>query len=207
MEYITNTINGIPGGQDRSFGSIESRGEYPSGKPGYIDNPSKNRLSDKFAGELRDRYSAWNSKNAIEEAYGKIVHNDFDFAKNEFDKIKSGRFIVAMANLKKMGTLAKTDGQKKIFKQCMVSTLLSGELNTYGDKSTHKRFYTMARSFNFAPGFFAKNFKHQQYTITLLNKATEGRFEQEINGILAKNKDPENVTLDDFHAMSKNTQV
>jgi hypothetical protein len=46
MEYITNTIRGIPGGQTRSLGSIESRGEYPDGKPGYVDNPSKNILSE-----------------------------------------------------------------------------------------------------------------------------------------------------------------
>ena len=203
IEYITNTINGIPGGQTRTFGSIESRGKYPDGKPGYIDNPAKNRLSDGFAGELRNRYDSWNSKNAIEEAFGKISHNNFDWAKNDFDKIKSGRFIVAMANLKKMGTLAITDVQKRVFKQCMVTALLSGELNTYGDYPTHKRFYTMAKSFNFAPGFFAKDFKHQQYTLALLNKATDGQFEKKVNEKLAK----KGTKLSDFHPMSEETQI
>lgn len=217
VEYITNTVNGIPWWQNWSFWSIESRGNFPDGKPGYIDNPSKNRLSGKFAGELWDRYNAWNSKNAIEETYNKISHNDFDLAKNDFDKIKSGRFIVAMANLKKMGTLAKTDGQKQIFKQCMITSLLSWEINTYGDKSTHKWFYTMARSFNFAPGFFANKFKHQQYTITLLNKATNGNFEKEINKLLNSDEEIKKLqgkgeidnpyTLENFNPLSKNTQI
>jgi len=138
-------------------------------------------------------------------------------AKNDFDKIKSGRFVVAMANLKKMGTLAETDGQKKVFKQCMISVLVSGALNTYGDKATHKRFYTMAKSFNFAPGFLAKNFKHPEYTKALLNEITKGNFEREINQILEEDDDIKKLkkeekisspyTLDNFNPTSKNTQI
>jgi hypothetical protein len=108
-----------------------------------------------------------------------------------------------MSNLKKMGTLAKTGAQKNIFKQCMLTVLLSGQLNTYGDRDTKKQFYTMARTINFIPGFFAKDFNHQEKTIYLLNKASNGEFEKDINDKLKKSE----LSLNSFHSMSEHIDI
>jgi len=86
----------------------------PDGTPEYIDNPSKRRLSETFAGKLDEAYKNWNSKNNIESIFQSLP-NDFNVAKNEFEgKLRSGRFATAMANLKKMQTLMRTDEEKRI---------------------------------------------------------------------------------------------
>ena len=103
--------------------------------------------------------------------------NDFGIAKAEFEgKLKSGRFPVAMANLKKMHTLMRTDEERRIVEGSIVAVMLSGELNTYADKKTIRRFATLAKTAGLIPGFAAKYADHPKRVLHLLNKATNGKF-------------------------------
>jgi hypothetical protein len=50
-----------------------------------------------------------------------------------------------------MGDLIKMEAHHKIFKKSILVLLLSGAMNTYADKSTKKRLYTICRTYGFAP--------------------------------------------------------
>ncbi|MDR2540876.1 MAG: hypothetical protein LBD11_03715 [Candidatus Peribacteria bacterium] len=114
IDYILNNIRGSNPYPNTRFGSIEKRGEYPTATPEYIDNPSKRRLSNAFADKLDEAYKNRNTQSNIDSIV-QTLPNDFGIAKAEFEgKLKSGRFPIAMANLKKMHTLMRTDEEKRI---------------------------------------------------------------------------------------------
>jgi hypothetical protein len=174
IDYILNQVRGSnPAKNGIRFGSYESRGEFPEGKPEYIDNPSKKALSNAFADKLDETYKNRNTQSNIDSIV-QTLPNNFGIAKAEFEsKLKSSRFPVAMANLKKMHTLMRTDEEKRIVEGCVVTVLLSGEMNTNPKEETIKRFATLEKTAGLIPGFAVKYADHPTRVLHLLNKATK----------------------------------
>lgn len=53
------------------------------------DQTLKRLYSDAYTGELDGAYQSWTTSNEIETAYGKMGHNNFDVAYEDFKKIAS----------------------------------------------------------------------------------------------------------------------
>ncbi len=169
MDYIINNINWA-NWKLKYFGSHEWR--WIPGKEGtdYIDNPSKRLLSDQFANKLKWSYKWRFNKSSVEESFGKISHNDFNLAKEDFKRlIKSSRFPWAIANLKKMFMLAKTPEQQSEYQKCFLLYMLSGVLDVNGKKDLRKQTYQWAKTMWFLPWMLAKETSHSQKVVTLLD--------------------------------------
>ena len=169
MDYIINNINWA-NWKLKYFGSHEWR--WIPGEEGtdYIDNPSKRLLSDQFASKLKWSYKWRFNKSSVEESFGKISHNDFNLAKEDFKKlIKSSRFPWAIANLKKMFLLAKTPEQQADYQKCFLLYMLSGVLDVNGKKDLRKQTYQWAKTMWFLPWMLAKETSHSQKVATLLD--------------------------------------
>ena len=169
MDYIINNINWA-NWKLKYFGSHEWR--WIPGEEGtdYIDNPSKRLLSDQFASKLKWSYKWRFNKSSVEESFGKISHNDFNLAKEDFKRlIKSSRFPWAIANLKKMFMLAKTSEQQSEYQKCFLLYMLSGILDVNGKKDLRKQTYQWAKTMWFLPWLLAKETSHSQKVATLLD--------------------------------------
>lgn len=160
IDYIVNNIRNS-NGTEGAFGSIDD------------DNKQvlKQLYSDKFAWELESAANEMTGKGAVEWAYGKIAHNNFAIASNDFKRfIKSGRIESALGNLKKMGDLAKTNEHHKQLAVAMTYVMISGVMNRYGDKATRKWFDALARTYMIPTAFFAKKWENQKYSVHLLDQ-------------------------------------
>ena len=169
MDYIINNVTWA-NWKLGYFGSHEWR--WIPGKKGtdYIDNPSKRLLSDQFASKLKWSYKWRFNKSSVEESFGKISHNDFNLAKEDFKKlIKSSRFPGAIANLKKMFLLAKTPEQQSEYQKSFLLYMLSGVLDVNGKKDLRKQTYQRAKTMSFLPWMLAKNTWHSDQVAALLN--------------------------------------
>ena len=169
MDYIINNVSWA-NWKLGYFGSHEWR--WLPGEKGtdYIDNPSKRLLSDQFASKLRWSYKWWFNKSSVEESFGKITHNDFNLAKEDFKRLlKSSRFPWAIANLKKMFMLAKTDKQQSEYQKYFLLYMLSGVLDVNGRKDLRKQTYQRAKTMSFLPGMLAKETSHSQKVVALLD--------------------------------------
>ena len=169
MDYIINNVSWA-NWKLKYFGSHEWR--WIPGEEGtdYIDNPSKRLLSDKFASTLKWSYKWRFNKSAVEESFGKISHNDFNLAKEDFKRLlKSSRFPWAVANLKKMFLLAKTPEQQSEYQKCFLLYMLSGVLDVNGKKDLRKQTYQWAKTMWFLPGMLAKETSHSTKVATLLD--------------------------------------
>ena len=162
MDYIINNVSWA-NWKLKYFGSHEWR--WIPGEDGtdYIDNPSKRLLSDKFASTLKWSYKWRFNKSSVEEAFGKITHNDFNLAKEDFKRfLKSSRFPSAIGNLKKMFLLAKTPEQQSEYQKCFLLYMLSGVLDVNGKKDLRKQTYQWAKTMSFLPWMLAKETSHSQ---------------------------------------------
>lgn len=169
MDYIINNVSWA-NWKLKYFGSHEDRWIPGKDWTKYIDNPSKRILSNQFADKLKASYKWRFNKSAVEEAYGKITHNDFNLAKEDFKRlIKSSRFPWALGNLKKMFLLAKNDEQKTEYQKCFLIYMLSGILDVNGKKDLRKQAYLWAKTMWFLPWMLAKNTCHSEQVATLLN--------------------------------------
>ena len=169
MDYIINNVSWA-NWKLGYFGSHEWR--WIPGEEGtdYIDNPSKRLLSDKFASTLKWSYKWRFNKSTVEESFGKITHNDFNLAKEDFKRlIKSSRFPWAIANLKKMFLLAKSPEQQSEYQKCFLLYMLSGVLDVNGKKDLRKQTYQWAKTISFLPWMLAKETSHSQKVVTLLD--------------------------------------
>ena len=169
MDYIINNINWA-NWKLKYFGSHEWR--WLPGEEGtnYIDNPSKRLLSDQFANKLKWSYKWRFNKSSVEESFGKISHNDFNLAKEDFKRlIKTSRFPWAIANLKKMFLLAKTPEQQSEYQKCFLLYMLSGVLDVNGKKDLRKQTYQWAKTMSFLPWMLAKETSHSQKVAMLLD--------------------------------------
>ncbi len=169
MDYIINNVS-WSNWKLGYFGCHEDR--WIPGKEGtkYIDNPSKRLLSNQFADKLKWAYKWRFNKSSVEESFGKITHNDFNLAKEDFKRlIKSSRFPWAIANLKKMFLLAKTPEQKSEYQKYFLLYMLSGVLDVNGKKDLRKTTYQRAKTMSFLPGMLAKETCHSQKVVTLLD--------------------------------------
>ena len=176
MDYIINNVSWA-NWKLKYFGSHEWR--WIPGEEGtdYVDNPSKRLLSNQFADKLKWAYKWRFNKSSVEEAFGKISHNDFNLAKEDFKRlIKSSRFPWAIANLKKMFLLAKTPQQQSEYQKCFLLYMLSGVLDMNGKKDLRKQTYQWAKTMSFLPGMLAKNTWHSQQVATLLDDFCQERW-------------------------------
>ena len=181
MDYIINNINWA-NWKLKYFGSHEWR--WIPGKEGtdYIDNPSKRLLSDQFANKLKWSYKWRFNKSSVEESFGKISHNDFNLAKEDFKRlIKSSRFPGAIANLKKMFMLAKTSEQKSEYQKCFLLYMLSGVLDVNGKKDLRKQTYQWAKTMWFLPWMLAKETSHSEKVVTLLDDFCQEQWYQKFS--------------------------
>lgn len=159
IDYIVNNIRNANAGVD--FGSIDD------GNAQVL----KQKFSEKFAGELESAANDMFGKKSIENIYPTITHNNFYLAANDFKRfIGSGRIESALANLLKMGDLAKTTRQQNELKMAMSYVMLSGVMNRYGDKKVRKWFDSMARTIMLPTAFGAKKWKNQDYARDLLSR-------------------------------------
>ena len=169
MDYIINNVS-WGNWKLKYFGCHEWR--WIPGKDGtdYIDNPSKRLLSNQFADKLKWAYKWWFNKTSVEESFGKITHNDFNLAKEDFKRLlKSSRFPGAIANLKKMFMLAKTPEQQSEYQKSFLLYMLSGVLDVNGKKDLRKQTYQRAKTMWFLPGMLAKETNNSQKVATLLD--------------------------------------
>ena len=159
IDYIVNNINNANGGQD--FWSVNDGNKQVL----------KQLYSSNFAWELNNAADEAFWKRAIDGAYGKITHNNFNLAAWDFKRfIKSSRIESALANLKKMGDLAKSEQHKDQLKMALSYITLSGIMNRYGDKSVRKWFDALARTYMVPTAFFAKKRENQHNAWHLLDK-------------------------------------
>ena len=159
IDYIVNNINNANGGQD--FGSVNDGNKQVL----------KQLYSSNFAWELNNAADEVFWKRAIDGAYSKITHNNFNLAAWDFKRfIKSSRIESALANLKKMGDLAKSEQHKDQLKMALSYITLSGIMNRYGDKSVRKWFDALARTYMVPTAFFAKKRENQHNARHLLDK-------------------------------------
>ena len=159
IDYIVNNINNANGGQD--FWSVNDGNKQVL----------KQLYSSNFAWELNNAADEAFWKRAIDGAYSKITHNNFNLAAWDFKRfIKSSRIESALANLKKMGDLAKSEQHKDQLKMALSYITLSGIMNRYGDKSVRKWFDALARTYMVPTAFFAKKRENQHNAWHLLDK-------------------------------------
>ena len=180
MDYIINNVSWA-NWKLKYFGSHEDR--WIPGKDGtnYIDNPSKRILSNQFADKLKWAYKWRFNKSSVEEAFGKISHNDFNLAKEDFKRlIKSSRFPWALWNLKKMFLLAKNDNQQAEYQKCFLIYMLSGILDVNGKKDLRKQAYQWSKTMSFLPGMLAKNTWHSEQVVALLDDFSNWDFSKNV---------------------------
>ena len=159
IDYIVNNINNANGGQD--FGSVNDGNKQVL----------KQLYSSNFASELNNAADEVFWKKSIDGAYSKITHNNFNLAAWDFKRfIKSSRIESALANLKKMGDLARSEQHKDQLKMALSYITLSGIMNRYGDKSVRKWFDALARTYMVPTAFFAKKRENQHNAWHLLDK-------------------------------------
>ena len=185
MDYIMNNVNWA-NWKLKYFGSHEWRW-IPGNEDNtnYKPNPSKILLSEKFSKELKNAYQWWFNKSSVEEAFGKISHNDFNLAKEDFKRlIKSSRFPWAVANLKKMFMLAKNDQQQSEYQKCFLLYMLSGVLDVNGKKDLRKQTYQWAKTMWFLPGMLAKETSHSEKVVALLDDFCEEKWYWKFSNIV-----------------------
>ena len=180
MDYIINNVSWA-NWKLKYFGSHEKRWTPWKEGTDYIDNPSKKILSNQFADKLKAAYKGRFNKSSVEEALGKITHNDFNLAKEDFKRfIKSSRFPSAVANLKKMFLLAKNEEQQAEYQKCFLLYMLSGVLDVNGKKDLRKQTYQWAKTMSFLPGMLAKETCHSQKVATLLDDWSWWKFSENV---------------------------
>lgn len=159
IDYIVNNINNANGGQD--FGSVNDGNKQVL----------KQLYSSNFAWELNNAAEEVFWRKSIDGAYSKITHNNFNLAAWDFKRfIKSSRIESALANLKKMGDLARSEQHKNQLKMALSYITLSGIMNRYGDKDVRKWFDALARAYMVPTAFFAKKRENQHNARHLLDK-------------------------------------
>ena len=159
IDYIVNNINNANGGQD--FGSVNDGNKQVL----------KQLYSSNFAWELNNAAEEVFWRKSIDGAYSKITHNNFNLAAWDFKRfIKSSRIESALANLKKMGDLARSEQHKNQLKMALSYITLSGIMNRYGDKDVRKWFDALARAYMVPTAFFAKKRENQHDAWHLLDK-------------------------------------
>ena len=159
IDYIVNNINNANGGQD--FGSVNDGNKQVL----------KQLYSSNFAWELNNAAEEVFWRKSIDGAYSKITHNNFNLAAWDFKRfIKSSRIESALANLKKMGDLARSEQHKNQLKMALSYITLSGIMNKYGDKDVRKWFDALARAYMVPTAFFAKKRENQHNAWHLLDK-------------------------------------
>ena len=159
IDYIVNNINNANGGQD--FGSVNDGNKQVL----------KQLYSSNFAWELNNAAEEVFWRKSIDSAYSKITHNNFNLAAWDFKRfIKSSRIESALANLKKMGDLARSEQHKNQLKMALSYITLSGIMNRYGDKDVRKWFDALARAYMVPTAFFAKKRENQHNARNLLDK-------------------------------------
>lgn len=181
IEYIVNNIQNANGGSD--FWSVSDRNAQAL----------KQLYSWDFANELNSAASDLFGMGAIDWAYGKIWHNNFNLASSDFKRfITSSRIEPALANLKKMGDLAKTPRQQNELKMALSYVTLSGIMNRYGDKKVRKWFDQLARTYMLPTAFFAKKWNNQRSARHLLNNVPPASWEK---GFLDAMKEEKSSTI------------
>ena len=119
IDYIVNNIRGADVGLD--FGSVKGN-----------DTSLRKIYSSKFAAALDGEKKQTGS--LIQEEYGKIKHQNFEKAFNDFKAmIKSGRFEKGIANLMRMVDLTGKSGYRMDqVRRAFSFVVLSGMMNRYG---------------------------------------------------------------------------
>lgn len=158
IDYIVNNIRGADVGLD--FGSVKGN-----------DTSLRKIYSSKFAGALEGEKKQTGS--LIQEEYGKIKHQNFEKAFNDFKAmIKSGRFEKGIANLMRMVDLTGKSGYRMDqVRRAFSFVVLSGMMNRYGgDKSTRKFFDQLAITLQIPTAFWTKKRDHWDNAWHLMNK-------------------------------------
>lgn len=158
IDYIVNNIRGADVGLD--FGSVKGN-----------DTSLRKIYSSKFAAALDGEKKQTGS--LIQEEYGKIKHQNFEKAFNDFKAmIKSGRFEKGIANLMRMVDLTGKSGYRMDqVRRAFSFVVLSGMMNRYGgDKSTRKFFDQLAITLQIPTAFWTKKRDHWDNAWHLMNK-------------------------------------
>ena len=174
IDYIVNNIRGADVGLD--FGSVKGN-----------DTSLRKIYTSKFAWELD-----WEKKKTdvlIQEEYGKIKHQNFEKAFNDFKAmIKSGRFEKGIANLMRMVDLTgKSKERMDQVRRAFSFIVLSGMMNRYGgDKSTRKFFDQLAITLQIPTAFWIKKRDHWDNAWHLMNKVQPAEWQQSFSQYLEK---------------------
>lgn len=154
----------------------------------YDNNLPLSLLPVQFANRLW-QLSKWRfTRSSVKERYEKLMYNDFDTAKNDFDRLfKTSRFPWALASLGKMLSLAKNDWQKaeswKTFLVCMLSWVL--DLSCEIDMK--KQLYQWGKTLWFLPGMLVKNTWHSEQVVALLDDFSNWDFSKHVKSFFHKN--------------------
>ena len=143
-------------------------------EPGAVDDSNKQVLkqiySEKFASELESAANDVTGKWAIDNKYNWIKHNNFRYAANDFKRfISSWRIEAALANLKKMGDLAKTPEHHTLLGIAMTFVTISWIMNRFCDKKTRKWFDSLARAYMIPTAYSAKKRNNQRNAVIFLD--------------------------------------
>ena len=172
IDYIVNNIRGADVGLD--FGSVKGN-----------DTSLRKIYSSKFAGALDGEKKQTGS--LIQEEYGKIKHQNFEKAFNDFKAmIKSGRFEKGIANLMRMVDLTGKSGYRMDqVRRAFSFVVLSGMMNRYGgDKLTRKFFDQLAITLQIPTAFWTKKRDHWDNAWHLMNKIPPAEWQQSFSQYL-----------------------
>ncbi len=172
IDYIVNNIRGADVGLD--FGSVKGN-----------DTSLRKIYSSKFAAALDGEKKQTGS--LIQEEYGKIKHQNFEKAFNDFKAmIKSGRFEKGIANLMRMVDLTGKSGYRMDqVRRAFSFVVLSGMMNRYGgDKLTRKFFDQLAITLQIPTAFWTKKRDHWDNAWHLMNKIPPAEWQQSFSQYL-----------------------
>ena len=172
IDYIVNNIRGADVGLD--FGSVKGN-----------DTSLRKIYSSKFAAALDGEKKQTGS--LIQEEYGKIKHQNFEKAFNDFKAmIKSGRFERGIANLMRMVDLTGKSGYRMDqVRRAFSFVVLSGMMNRYGgDKLTRKFFDQLAITLQIPTAFWTKKRDHWDNAWHLMNKIPPAEWQQSFSQYL-----------------------
>ena len=138
-------------------------------------------LPNEFANRLESFSKWWFTRSSVKESYEKIIHNDFDLAKYDFERyIKSSRFSLALANLVKMLSLSKNDEQKSESQRCFLICMLSWVLDFNCRMDIKKQVYQWGKTIWFLPWMLAKNSWHSEQVVELLDDFSKWDFSKQV---------------------------
>ena len=154
----------------------------------FHDNLSWSLLSNEFADRLSSLVKWWFNRSSVIERYEKTMHNDFDLAKNDFERyIKSSRFSWALANLGRMLSLSRNAEQKSESQKCFLVCMLSWVLDIYGQNDIKKQVYQWGKTLWFLPWMLVKNTWHSEQVAELLDDFSNWDFSNHVKSFFHKN--------------------